>query len=173
MIITNRLLLRPVRLDEAEKITSIITEKVSLWTSPMPWPYQISDAVSWISSTTDEERLGIFLSDNEEMIGMTNMPATNGDEVGFWINGQYEGNGYATEAASAVMHYAFTDKKLDFLDSGVHYKNEGSKRVHEKLGFTVIAKEERFWPNKNAMVPVFVYRLDKNQWVRQENPNLI
>lgn len=172
MIVTKRLLLRPVRLDEAEKIASIITEKVSLWTSPIPWPYQISDAVSWISSTTDEKRLGIFLLDGEEMIGTTSMPATNGDEIGFWINEQYEGNGYATEAATAVMHHAFTNKKLDFLDSSVHRDNEGSKRVHEKLGFTVIAKEERFWPNKNAMVPVFVYRLDKNQWVGQKSQNL-
>jgi ribosomal-protein-alanine N-acetyltransferase len=164
MLINNRLLLRPVRLDEAEKVASLITEKVSLWTSPIPWPYQVSDAVSWINATTDEERLGIFLLDNLEMIGMTNMPATNGDEVGFWINGRYEGNGYATEAAAAVIHHAFANKKLDFLDSGVHRDNQGSKRVHEKLGFTVITTEDRFWPNKNALVPVFVYRITFDEW---------
>ncbi len=77
------------------------------------------------------------------LIGATNMPDTDGGEIGFWINGQYEGNGYATEAVAAVVAHAFTNEGLSFLDSCVHRENMGSQRVHDKLGFKVIAEEER------------------------------
>ncbi len=168
MITTERLTLCPVNSDNAQHIANLITEKVSSWTAQIPWPYQLSDAFSWINGTIPERRLGIFLSKTQKLIGAISIPATDGDEIGFWINERYENQGYATEAAAGVIDYAFYKNNLTFIDSSVHHENTGSRIVHEKLGFVAIAQEERFWPNKNAMVPVVVYRLYKSQWVKAE-----
>lgn len=160
---TDRLLIHPISLKEAHNVAALVTEKISLWTGPIPWPYSINDAEYWIKNTEPTKHLGIYLLPEQVLIGTTSMPSTNGDEVGFWINGQYEGKGYATEAVAAIMDYAFTNIKLDFLDSGVHRDNIGSRRVHEKLGFSVIAEENRQWRNKTAPVPVLVYRLRRSK----------
>jgi [ribosomal protein S5]-alanine N-acetyltransferase len=161
---TKRLRIRPITLDEAPAVARLVTEKISQWTSPVPWPYTLRDAEWWISHSDPIKRLGIYLLPGPTLIGATNLPIANGDEVGFWINGQYEGQGYATEAAAAVISHVFANSELDYLESGVHRDNLGSRRVHEKLGFTITAEEQRQWPNKTAPVPVVVYRLDRFGW---------
>jgi len=167
---TKRLLIRPITLDEAPVVAHLITEKISRWTSPIPWPYTLADAEGWMRTTEPSKRLGIYLLPDQILIGSTSLPTANGDESGFWINDRYEGKGYATEAASAVVSYAFSNNGLDFLDSGVHRDNLGSKCVHEKLGFTVIAEKQRLWPNKNAMMPVLIYRLYRSGWQSWRSP---
>ena len=92
----------------------------------MSYRLRIADAEEWICATEPSKRLGIYLLPDQILIGSTSLPTTNGDEAGFWINDRYEGKGYATEAASAVVSYAFSNNGLDFLESGVHRDNLGS-----------------------------------------------
>lgn len=158
-ITTPRLKIVPLTLDEAKAVADLVTEKISRWTSPIPWPYALKDAEWWINNSAPEKRLGIYLG--ETLIGTTSIPAKNGDEVGFWIHETFEGNGYATEAAAAIVNYTFSNIGLDCIDSFVHRDNIGSRRVHEKLGFQMIEETERYWPNKDAMVPVVLYRLQR------------
>jgi RimJ/RimL family protein N-acetyltransferase len=158
-IITPRLSIRPLRIEEAAAINNLITEKISMWTAPIPWPHNLEHAEWWINNSPAEKRLGIYRDGT--LIGTTSMPSADGDEAGFWINEQYEGHGYATEATAAVIHYSFSTKNLKFLDSFVHRDNLGSRRVHEKLGFKLIGESEKFWRNRNANVPVVHFRLEK------------
>jgi [ribosomal protein S5]-alanine N-acetyltransferase len=158
-ITTPRLLIRPLRIEEAAAINNLITEKISMWTAPIPWPHNLEHAEWWINNSPEEKRLGIYRDGT--LIGTTSMPSTDGEEVGFWINEKYEGHGYATEAAAAIIDYSFSIKNLKLLDSFVHRDNLGSRRVHEKLGFKLIGETENFWRNRNANVPVVHFRLEK------------
>ena len=56
--------------------------------------------------------------------------------LGYSMSKDYWGHGYMTEAAQAVIHYAFRDLNINLL-SIYHYSfNLRSKRVIEKCGFT-------------------------------------
>ena len=55
--------------------------------------------------------------------------------LGYVLNENFWGKGYATEAASAALDYAFTVLKLDLVSINHFPFNLGSKRVIEKLGF--------------------------------------
>ncbi|MDR3709570.1 MAG: GNAT family N-acetyltransferase [Capsulimonadaceae bacterium] len=165
---TSRLIVRPITMEEATTVAIRITEKISRWTAPIPWPYTSMDARNWVRNTEDAKRLGIFLKPELILIGATSMPTVNGDEAGVWINEKYEGCGFATEAVDAVIAYAFMRNGLDLLESWVHRDNAASRRVHEKLGYSLSAVTEKFWPNKDAMVPVVVYRMTRSAWLLRE-----
>jgi RimJ/RimL family protein N-acetyltransferase len=162
VIRTKRLNIRPLTLQDAPRVQELITEKISRWTAPVPWPHVVENAEWWISNTEDDQHTGMFLGDL--LVGSISIPRQDGDEVGFWINGAYEGRGLVTEAASAVIDHVFQTRGLSLLESAVHRDNLASRRVHEKLRFQNIGDVESFWRNRDAMVPCVLYRLTKETW---------
>lgn len=56
-------------------------------------------------------------------------------ELGFCINPQYWGNGYALEASKAVVDYAFKSLDIDLLWCGHFYYNHQSESVIKRLNF--------------------------------------
>jgi ribosomal-protein-alanine N-acetyltransferase len=65
-------------------------------------------------------------------------PVTGSDdtlELGFHLLAEHWGRRYATEAALAVITYAFTRLDARALVAGHHPENAASRRVLERLGF--------------------------------------
>jgi ribosomal-protein-alanine N-acetyltransferase len=62
--------------------------------------------------------------------------------IGFYIARPYWGRGFATEAARAFIEYGFRELKLPKIISSVEVGNGASARVLEKLGFTIVRREE-------------------------------
>jgi RimJ/RimL family protein N-acetyltransferase len=56
-------------------------------------------------------------------------------EIGFHLRPDYWGKGLGTEAAKAVIDYAFTTLKANDLFAEHHPNNIGSMKLLEKLGF--------------------------------------
>ncbi|MFQ8664983.1 GNAT family N-acetyltransferase [Anaerostipes caccae] len=47
----------------------------------------------------------------------------------------YEGNGYATEAVSAIIHWAVQQQGVTSIEAETEFKNVASQRILEKCGF--------------------------------------
>lgn len=62
-------------------------------------------------------------------------------ELGFHLRPKFWGQGYAEEAANAVMEYAFTVLGAEALFAGHNPKNIGSKKLLAKLGFSYTGDE--------------------------------
>jgi RimJ/RimL family protein N-acetyltransferase len=77
------------------------------------------------------------LRDDDRFVGVASLKHTPNKEwsLGFWVATPEAGRGYATEAARAVMNYAFSELKAPHLTSFHHAGNIGSQCVLEKLGF--------------------------------------
>lgn len=56
-------------------------------------------------------------------------------EVGYWIRTDRTGRGYATEAAGAIVDFAFAELGLARLELRAGVGNRASQRVAEKAGF--------------------------------------
>ena len=56
-------------------------------------------------------------------------------EIGFRLRPKFWGQGFATEAATAVMEYACTSLGAERLFAGHHPDNKASQKVLGKLGF--------------------------------------
>lgn len=71
--------------------------------------------------------------------------AVPGDvEIGWHLSKVGQGRGYATEAAAALVQYAFGRLNLEHLIAPIVPTNEGSQRVAAKLGFVVGDRLEHF-----------------------------
>ena len=64
-------------------------------------------------------------------------------EFGYTLARSHWGQGYATEAATACLRYAFEDLRLPELFASVDSLNVASQRVLEKIGF-IFQREEQF-----------------------------
>lgn len=76
-------------------------------------------------------------------------------EIGYGISGEYRNNGYVTEAAKAVVRFAFEQAGLDVLVAIVKPENVESRRVVEKLGFSECGI--RMVPDENDQICEFDY----------------
>ena len=81
----------------------------------------------------------VFLLENDEHVGCCGLRPYDESrrimEIGFHIGSQHWGRGYATEAARAVMVYAFERLEVIGLFAGHNPKNEASRHILERLGF--------------------------------------
>jgi RimJ/RimL family protein N-acetyltransferase len=55
-------------------------------------------------------------------------------DLGFMLHPDHQGHGYATEAASAMLEFAFGSYDLHRVSASVEPRNAGSVRVLERLG---------------------------------------
>ena len=84
-------------------------------TGTIPHPYSEEMAVDWIESLQEGEEGVAFAVDlGGDLIGCVGYRATEKDhaEMGYWIGKPYWGMGYATEAARALILYAFEKEAL-------------------------------------------------------------
>ncbi len=77
---------------------------------------------------TDRAIGGIGLERHADVVRFT-------AEIGYWLGTAHWGKGYAAEAVSAFVDYAFTTFDFERLEAWVFATNERSARVLEKCGF--------------------------------------
>lgn len=61
--------------------------------------------------------------------------------LGFYLARAYWGQGFATEAGSAFIHFGFAELGLQKIVTSVQAENRASLRVLEKLGFNLVRIE--------------------------------
>ena len=90
--------------------------------------------------------LAIIDKDTQEFIGwcgLDHLDQTKKNPVLFYLlKARFWGKGLATEAARAVLGYAFGELDLVRIDSGAALENIASKRVMEKIGMKYSGIEE-------------------------------
>lgn len=59
-------------------------------------------------------------------------------EMGYALNPQFQNQGIMSEALKSVINYGFSKLNLHKIEAFTHCKNEPSKRLLEKNGFTFI-----------------------------------
>jgi [ribosomal protein S5]-alanine N-acetyltransferase len=75
------------------------------------------------------------------MCGFTGPPDTNGAvELAYGIVPSYQGKGYATEAAAALVELASADPRVRIIRAHTLPERNASTRVLEKCGFRKIGE---------------------------------
>jgi len=142
---SERLFLRPGWPEEWEDLLTLIDdEEVVRNLARAPWPYTAEDAKAFAQLQSDRrehERLlpNFFVtlpgSEGARLIGSVGLSLVEGEvNLGYWIGRPYWGQGYATEAARAIVSLA---KALghERLVASHFVDNPASGRVLRKLGF--------------------------------------
>lgn len=80
--------------------------------------------------------------------------------IGFWIHPDYWRNGYATEAARAVIKFGFGELAASKITTAHAVFNTPSKRVIEKLGFRFTGENPCGFVKQGKPVPEYEYALE-------------
>jgi RimJ/RimL family protein N-acetyltransferase len=137
---SERLFLRPAWPEEWEDLLALINdEAVGRNLAAVPWPYTAEDARAFAARPSQKMLPHFFITlpaaDGAKLIGSVGLAGNDGEvELGYWIARDHWGQGYATEAARAVLRLAPT---LGHRRLVAHHfaDNQASGRVLRKVGF--------------------------------------
>ncbi|WP_257451117.1 GNAT family N-acetyltransferase [Archangium lipolyticum] len=145
-----RLILRPIRLEDAPSVQRLAGEReVAMNAAGIPHPFEDGMAEAWISSLDARSHVfALCLTGSGEMIGAAGLVEAGEErprtaELSYWIGRPYWGRGFGTEAAQALVRYGFETLGLESIHANCFSRNPGSRRVLEKAGFRHIGHEEK------------------------------
>jgi [ribosomal protein S5]-alanine N-acetyltransferase len=170
---TDRLLLRPLRLADAEQTQRLFPrwEIVRFMTTLIPWPYPADGALTFYREVAlpamergEAWHWTLRLQESpEEHIGVIGLMAKDGYAArGFWLGVPWQGQGLMTEAAGAVNDYCFDVLGFQALRAPKAVVNISSRRISEKTGMRVIGTEEREYVS--GKFPTEIWEITAGEW---------
>src|ERR1700731_5065018 len=167
VLATARLLLRAPRRGDVKAIATLVNDRrIAANTARIPHPYAIEDAEQFIAAVNKREGEACFaVTLDGAPIGVCSVDLReDGPELGYWLGVPYWGHGFATEAARALIDYAFGDLEPDTLISGARVNNPASRRVLEKCGFQWTGVQLSRIRAINSAAPIDCFWLDRRLW---------
>lgn len=140
-------LLRPLELSEASVVLEAVSESrdtVGKWMSWASESYSLDDAKTWIRTCNEEREnglsheYGIFATSNDRFVGVAGFNQFNRlngfCNLGYWIRGTAQRQGYATAAIELLKNYAFDQLHLNRVEVVVVEGNQPSANVAVRAG---------------------------------------
>lgn len=141
---TGRLELRPLRARDAVEIEQLLNDReLASNTESIDFPYPQGVAAHWIDRNQDRWMVGeayvltICQKETGRLIGTIELLANKQNhraELSYWIGRNFWNQGFATEAANAIVDFGFTELGFARITSQHFTRNPASGRVLEKIG---------------------------------------
>lgn len=173
-IVTDRLIIRRFELSDWADIYEYLSDDEVVKFEPYEVFTEDQVKEELMKRVNDESFYAVCLKENEKLIG--NLYLGKGDfdtfELGYVFNRTYQGQGYATESAKALLDYAFDELGARRIIAMCSPKNTASWRLLERLEFRregllleniyfkTDAKHEPIW------LDTYEYALLKSEWFR-------
>lgn len=133
------------------KLVAKTLEEVRAWVEAMPPSEKAQLSADWLtqlhtSTLTDPWKHGFSLvhRDSDVVVGQagfTRPPTADGMvEIAYGVHPDYQGKGYATEAAEALVTFAFSSGRVRVVRAHTLPESNASKRVLAKCGFRHIGE---------------------------------
>ena len=192
---TERLILRSSKMEEQKRLWEILMiPEVNKWyltgakkhaNNPSHWAWKNQEKF-YKSKVDKADNNDVFVwsvflkpeytnSGYEEVIGQVSAQENGEDitirDVGWYMDPAYQGKGYATEAAKAMIDYMLKEVEINGISSGAVKDNIGSCRIFEKLGFNKIGEieEESPYTFYDGILTFSKYGLTKEYYFNDEN----
>jgi RimJ/RimL family protein N-acetyltransferase len=173
VISTERLVLRPPHEHDAEELAFLANNiKIARMLAHMPHPYTIGDAEKFIRTAQKDSgracTYSITEADSGKLIGVGSLHYIDTDPIphmGYWIGEPYWGNGYATEAARALVDLYFKVTNEPTLKMSARVTNEASKKVIRKCGGRRISTIEAMHPLLGEIQQLDDFEITRERWM--------
>lgn len=171
---TPRLLLRPFAETDTDSIFALQTNSRVLryWDAP-PWKER-AQAERFIAVCRQMEqqgtgvRLAIEDAADRAFIGWCVLaqwnPTFRSAKMGYCLDDAVWGNGFATEAAGALLQWAFDTLDLNRVQADTDTRNVASCRVLEKLGFVREGMLREDCIVEGEVSDTWIYGLLRREW---------
>lgn len=181
MLLTSRLRLRPFTSADADALFALHSSPTVMrhWDAP-PWSDRARSelflaACGRMAEEGSGARLAIDRAADEVFIGWCGLTRWNPDyrsaSMGYCLDHEAWGHGYATEAGRALLQWAFHTLDLNRVQAECDTRNAASARVLEKLGFVREGTLREDCVVNGEVSDSWVYGLIRRQWVPSTDPS--
>ncbi len=160
-------------IEDLKKARRIFTEQLSDWKRQEPF---YEKKIESIQAQDDSQKYtwSIFLKGTNTVIGqITCQPKDNEPEnirdVGWFIDPNCQGKGYATEAAVAILDFMFNEVKITDIKTSAAEINPGSWRIMEKLGFEFVGTKKSSYFKDDEILISKEYHGTKELFLNRNN----
>lgn len=181
-IVTARLILRQWKAEDAPDVARLAGRReIADTTISIPHPFSEQQALDWLAARSDPPSAGKEASfamttkaDGRLIgaVGLLNIDTEHSQaEMGFWIGVDWWGQGYATEATRAAVHFVFSQLNLNRVYAHHMVRNPASGRVLEKIGMKregLLRQRVRKWGVFEDVVLMAVLHED---WAANNRPS--
>lgn len=150
---TDRLILRPFTLDDAEAMFIMDSNPnvhKYLWNKPVQNITEIYPVIESLQKQYAANKIGrfaTFLKEDGQFIGWTGIKFindhiengnTNFYDYGYRLDERFWNKGYATEATKFWLEYGFNEMKIQEMNAYTHSQNGASNHILSKCGMQFI-----------------------------------
>lgn len=168
---TERLLLRPFLLSDAEKVTYYCNDKMlNKSVANLPFPYTLDHALTWIDRQNTENYpffdFAIVDKNTDELIGsisLSNRINQRVGELGYWIGRAHWHKGYATEASKAMIQFAFNNQNYHKVYARHFLSNPYSGEVMKNAGMIKEGVQKDHFYKNDHFETLVLYGIIKNE----------
>jgi ribosomal-protein-alanine N-acetyltransferase len=110
--------------------------------------------------------LVIEAKDSETRIGRISLRRKENARwnLGFWTHPEFQGQGYMTEAAAAVLTLIFSELGGEVVEAACATWNTSSRRVLEKVGMKFARHEPEGFQKAGEWVAEDIYEIRRIEW---------
>jgi len=171
---SERLILKPYDLSDAQRVQKIGNDKAIAETTFIPYPYTLQKVEDWIKNHSslvengDAYPFAMILKSEKQIIGTMTIRIDkehNKGELAYWIGKDYWGKGYATEASKEILGFGFNELNLNRIWAPVMSKNKASGKVMQNVGLSYEGTLRQDILKWNKYEDVDIYGLIKEDFI--------
>lgn len=128
----------------------------------------------WIDNYQNDSTYywGIYLKDGE-MIGSIGVTISSEYDLkgalGYKIGSRWWNQGYASEAANAVIGFMFRHTDIERIDSFCSIENPASRKVMEKTGMRYEGLLRHYYQTRDGFHDCTLYSIIRNEWEQRKD----
>lgn len=160
-------------IDDLTKARKIFMEQLNDWDRQQPFYEKKIESIvngensqkfTWSIFTKEGEPIGqITVQPKEEYL---NNPEIR--DIGWFIDPSYQGKGYATEAATAILDFMFNEVEIDKILTSAAIINPSSWKLMEKLGFLRTGEmQSTYFDDQGNILLCYCYECDKEKFLNK------
>lgn len=174
---TKRLILHPLESKDHIQIQNIFPqwEIVRYLTANTPWPYPDDGTLEYINKialpSMAEGNAWFWTIRRKDapsiIIGMISLYEQENNNRGFWLDPQWHGNGFMTEAVQVVTDFWFNTLNRKVLRAPKSSDNIASKKISIKSGMRLIRLENKDFVSGRMLSET--WEITRDEW-NKNNP---
>jgi RimJ/RimL family protein N-acetyltransferase len=179
-LITERLLLRPIQLDDADAIFLYRSDSMS--NQFQSWvPRTVNDVHDFINNRIAPAidivgtwyQFAIITKENNAIIGDAGIHFLDSEkklvELGCTLDHHHHGKGYATEALNVLIRYLFNSLQKHRIIVSIDPRNKKSIELAERLGFRKEAHFKQSVLIRGEWADDLMYAILKDEWSKNRH----
>ncbi len=158
-IVTERLILRPIHLNDIAPIAREFDEQIAQYMYPpaarsrMDVAPFIANSIEGLSNNTNLQMVAMNKVSPDEFVGCIGLHEvdTHTPVLGIWLAKNFHRQGLGLEGIQALCGWAATEIECDYLKYPVDRANMPSRRIPESLGGEVEDEYDRITPDGRTL----------------------